>query len=94
MLDTLFLVTADPLPHAPRRRFLARPRRFGQGFAISVAAHALLALVFVAVWSLLPLPPIVIRIHDVKGSPTRAEIGVDATGRPGPAFRTADPGNP
>ena len=91
MLATLFLVTAESTPHVPRRRFLARPRRFGQGFAISVAAHALLALVFVVIWSLLPLPPIVIRIYDVKGAPTRAEIGVDATGRPGPDFRLANP---
>ncbi len=84
-------MVADPEPHVPRRRFLARPRRFGQGFAISVAAHALLALIFVVIWSLLPLPPIRIRVYELKGTPTRAEIGVDANGRPGPDFRPASP---
>lgn len=82
--------------HGPHRRFLARPRRFGQGFAISVAAHAALALIFVVIWSLLPLPPIPpIRIHLIKGAPTRSDIGLDAGGRPGADYRApADTTNP
>ena len=92
MLATLGDVEAIPDPHGPHRRFLARPRRFGQGFAISVAAHAALALIFVVIWSLLPLPPIApIRIYELRGAPTRAEIGVDASGRPGPDFGRVNP---
>jgi hypothetical protein len=72
-------------PHAPNRRFLARPRRFGTGLALSVALHAALALVFVVIWSLLPLPPIQpIRVYlNLDGAPSRDEIGVDDRGRPG-----------
>ena len=83
----VYVVAANPDPHGPYRRFLARPRRFGTGLAISVAAHAALALVFVVIWSLLPLPPIQpIRVHLFKGAPTRDQIGVDEHGRPGPDF--------
>ena len=88
-------MVAAPDPHGPHRRFLARPRRFGQGFAISVAAHALLALLFVVIWSLLPLPPILpIRVHKLEGAPTRSEIGVDASGRPGAEFLRVDTAPP
>lgn len=71
--------------HGPHRRFLARPRRFGTGLVLSVLLHAGLALLFVVIWSLLPLPPIQpIRVYlHLDGAPTREEIGVDAQGRPG-----------
>lgn len=70
--------------HGPHRRFLARPRRFGTGLAISAAVHGGLALLFVVIWSLLPLPPIQpIRVYlNLDRAPTREEIGVDAHGRP------------
>ena len=82
------LATLFPLePQGPKRRFLARPRRFGTGFAVSVAIHAGLVFVFLAVWSLLPLPPIQpIRIHLLPDAPSRSEIGVEPDGRPGPEF--------
>lgn len=76
----------EPLPE-PRRRFLARPRQFGRGLLLSIAFHAGLALVFVVVWSLLPLPPIQpIRIYALPHAPSRSEIGVQPDGKPGPGF--------
>lgn len=75
-----------PLPGL-RRRFLARPRRFGHGLLLSLALHAGVALVFVVIWSLLPLPPIQpIRIHLLPHAPTRTDIGVQPDGKPGPDF--------
>jgi hypothetical protein len=70
--------------HGPHRRFLARPRRFGTGLALSVALHAGLAVLFVVIWSLLPLPPIQpIRVYlDLDHAPTREQIDVDPQGRP------------
>ena len=80
------MFVTPPLPE-PRRRFLARPRRFGHGLLLSIALHVGLALVFVVVWSLLPLPPIQpIRIHLLPHAPTRSDIGVSPDGRPGPEF--------
>ena len=71
-------------PHAPHRRFLARPRRFTTGLAVSVGLHAALALLFVVIWSLLPFPPIQpIRVFLLPNAPTRVQIGVDDTGKPG-----------
>ena len=78
--------------YEPKRRFLARPRRFGAGLAISVAVHAGLALVFVVVWSLLPLPPIQpIRLYLLPNAPSRDQIGVESNGRPGPEFGRSEP---
>jgi hypothetical protein len=81
-----------PEPHDAHRRFLARPRRFGSGLLISIGLHAGLVLVFLVIWSLLPLPPIQpIKITRFKDAPTRADIGVDESGRPGPDFGKVRP---
>lgn len=73
-----------PDSHGPHRRFLARPRRFGTGLALSIAAHAGLVLLFVVIWNLLPLPPIQpIKVYlGLHHTPTREQIGVDANGKP------------
>lgn len=72
-----------PLPEVEtRRRWMSRPRSLAAGFLVSIGAHIGLALLFVLIWNLLPLPPIrPIRVFALPHAPTRAEIGLTPDGR-------------
>lgn len=53
-----------------------------KGFVISLTLHILLAVTFVGVWHLLPLPPMrPIRISIIKHAPSRQDLGLTPDGR-------------
>lgn len=72
----------DDDPHAPHRRWLARPRSFGPGMLLSLAVHLGLAIVVVGIWSLLPAaprPPV--KISTIyRNPPSREALGLNPDG--------------
>ena len=69
-------------PHAPHRRWLARPRHIGRGIALSALVHAGIAVVVVVIWELIPAPPPrPVKITTLPHAPTREDLGLLPDGR-------------
>ena len=68
----------DDDPHAPHRRWLARPRRIGHGILLSLGVHAGIAAVLVGIWEMIPGPPRPpIRISTIyRNPPSREALGL------------------
>ena len=67
----------DDDPHAPHRRWLARPRRIGHGILLSVGVHFGIAVLLVGIYELIPGPPRPpVKITTYRNAPSREALGL------------------